>query len=427
MRNERKLFLVLLRVCHQSPNTDDATDHVFLLQLCEPSLEETEAETLLTLNDDCLLYLFRFISLVDLGSIKGTCKRLHQLADQSFELYRDKSLTIRRDSMMADIWNLKHFGKFLQSLSLNNLYEKYCSWSDIFPIIARYSNEHLNAIGLCLSDLDVTDENLTCLKNVLKNVKSIELNDCDGKLVELLLSFCESLSRIHIDCEGMELNTLWCSKNSNVKSVTLRELHNDDVLEEVCEKLLQLESVTLNIADRHEKLNHLTKLNNLKSLKIEYYDAETLSDVVTPLLQNLAVKNVLENLCIEGSHMTVSTAFAICDFSRLEVLAIEYADFDANIFNIFADKLNVEKLTFRYCDNITFEDITKIVGNKLNLNVLTVCECDSIEVIERQNYLRLRKKRNLQIFLDVDVFEKTIKLLANDLSDYVKIAAIGTD
>ncbi len=360
-----------------------------------------------------------------MGSIKGTCKRLHHLADQSFKLYRDKSLAIGRDSIVADIWNLKHFGKLLESLSLDSIYQEYCSRTDILRIISRFSNEHLDTICLSLDyEESVTAENLMCLKNVLKNVKTIQLNDFDGKLVELLLSFCENLSEIDMDCEELELNTLWCSKNSNVRSVTLRELRNDDVLEEICDELVHLESLTMNIPDKNGKLNHLAKLNNLKNLKIDFYDAVVLSDVVSPMLQHLATKNVLENLSIQASLLTDTTAFAICNFSKLHELEFEYTDFNATALNILSEKLNVDDLTFRDCKEITFEDITKMVVNKLDLNVLTVSGCDSIEVIERQHYLRLRKKRNLQIYLDIDVFEKTIKLLANDLSDYVKIAAL---
>lgn len=87
------------------------------------SLEITEG--MLQLNDDCLLHLFRFISLADLGSIKDTCLRLSHLADRSFTLYGEKLLTIQKSSMIADMWNLKHFGKFIHSLNLQGYYAYY--------------------------------------------------------------------------------------------------------------------------------------------------------------------------------------------------------------------------------------------------------------------------------------------------------------
>ncbi|XP_037032634.1 uncharacterized protein LOC119071722 [Bradysia coprophila] len=402
--------------------------------ICEfpPQKADSEAGILLSLNDDCLLHLLRFIPLVDLGSVKDTCRRLSELADRSFQLYGDKTLTIRRGSMVADLWTLKHFGKLINSLVLESLYQPYCSCADLLAMIGLFANERLKSISLCLNyDKSVTMDDVKCLEKIVKNVNVIVLDSFhDQGQIELLLDHCENLSEVHINSEELELRksmSWWC-KNANIRSVTLKDLENDDVLEEMCETLVHLKSFSFNISVTTDKLNHLCRLDHLKQLKIEYFDNEADANI-SSLLQNLAEKNQLEHLSIMSPFVFEAMARAICNFSRLKELQFEcVSSFDQNTINILSEQLdNVEKLTFLDCDEITFEDITKIIIDKLNLKQLTVSGCEHVDVVGRVNYLRLRKQRNLQIFLDAEIFEKTIKLLANDLSDYVKITAVATD
>lgn len=405
---------------------------LFPKQICENPMQKTETKdgTLLTLNDDCLLHLFRFIPLVDLGSVKNTCRRLSELADHTFQLYGNKSLTIRRRSMVADLWTLKHFGKLINALSLEGLYKPYCSWPDVLSMIGLFSNEQLNSICFRLNyDKSLSENSVKCLENIVKNVQRIEFDSCnDQTLIESLLNHCENLSEVHIQCDEMNLSCVpWCSKNGNIKSVTLKDLENDDLLEEMCEKLVHLESFAFNISVMTDKLNHLCRLDHLKTLKIEYYD-DSSDAAVSSLLRNLAEKNILEYLSIMSGNVIEATAHAICAFSKLKELEFECTStFDHNTIHIFSEKLDsLEKLSFVDCEDVTFEDITKIVMNKLNLKKLIITGCESVDVIERTYYMRLRKRRNLQIILDADTFAKTIKLLANDLSDYVKITAVAT-
>ncbi|KAG4076533.1 hypothetical protein HA402_011349 [Bradysia odoriphaga] len=402
--------------------------------ICEfpPQKADLEAGTLLSLNDDCLLHLLRLIPLVDLGSVKDTCRRLSELADRTFQLYGDKTLTIRRGSMVADLWTLKHFGKLINSLVLESLYQPYCSCADLLAMIGLFANERLKSISLCLNyDKSVTVDNVKCLEKFVKNVNRIVLDAFNDRgLIESLLDHCENLLEVHINREELELskNMSWWSKNANIRSVTLKDLENDDVVEEMCEKLVHLESFSFSISVMTDKLNHLCRLDHLKQLKIEYFDNDANANI-SSLLQNLAEKNQLEYLSIMSPYVVETMTHAICNFSRLKQLEFDcVSSFDQNSINILAEKLdNVEKLTFLDCDEITFEDITKIIINKLNLKQLTVSGCEHVDAIERAYYLRLRKQRNLEIFLDAEIFDKTIKLLANDLSDYVKITAVATD
>lgn len=388
-----------------------------------------EPGTLLSLNNDCLLHVLRFVPLVDLGSVKDTCRHLSELADRYFQLYGDKSLTIRRGSMVADLWTLKHFGKLINSLTLEGLYQEYCSFTDALSMIGRFSNEELNSITLCLNyDGSVTVDSVSCLEKIVKNVKKIVFDSFNDQIfIESLLDHCENLSEVHINCEELELSKSmsWCTRNKNIKSVTLGDLQDDDVLEVMCEKLVHLESFAFNVSTITDKLNHLCRLDHLKQLKIEYYD-DNLQAAITSLLRNLADKNILEYLSIMTVVMDEETARAICDFSKLKQLDFDcVSTFDLGAINVLSEQLDhVEKMTFLDCDEITFEEITKIVMNKLNLKELTVTGCENVDIIEKASYLHLRKRRNLQISLDKDVFEKTVKLLANDLSDYVKITAV---
>lgn len=382
---------------------------------------------MLSLNDDCLLHLFRFVSLPDLASVKDTCRRLNQLVEQSYRLRRDKSIAIRQQSFLADILTLKHFGKLADSLQVVDIYPKYCAWPEVFEMIARYTNQHLKSFSIQYNfDGGFTHTNLMLLKSILRNVEIIKVIDFnDSEKVETLLGFCERLSEVHVYCDELELDTHWCFNNRNIKSVTLKELISDNVLKGVCENFVHLESLTVNVAEFNANLSQICRLEHLQHLKLECFD-EDLNDAVPPVLKSLAEKDRLKSLHVACNFLCAATALAVCEFATLDDLVLECSEFDDNVSNILALQLkNVENISFLNFLHITIEDITGIVKNRLNLKTLTISGCDSIELIDRKSYVRLRKRRNLSIYLDKSVYDKTKKLLANDLSDYVKIMVVS--
>lgn len=380
---------------------------------------------LLTLNDDCLLYIFRFISSVDLGSIKGTCKRLNQLADQSFRLHGNKSLTITVSSMFADIWILKHFGKFIHSLSLDSFYRRFVSHGKILEMIAQYTGEQLKSISFCDCKIDEA-ETFDCLKDVLGNVECISLKwFMYDKHIELILGYCENLKKIHIDGELMILKSDWCSKNASLTHLTLSGLLDDTILEEVCQKLTRLEYLSVDcVGTATNKIINLGRLTHLRELKIEAYRVD-----IDQAFRNFKNKNVLEYLCLSYADMTEPLASVLGDFPNLKKLVFENSEgFDKQMQNILSKKLvNIEELTFNDCEKITFNAVTTIIENHLNLKKLSVSGCEKIEFIDRNQYLRLRKKRNLQIFLNPLEYTITFELIKNYLSDYVQIKSFEND
>lgn len=372
---------------------------------------------MLTLNDDCLIHVFRFVSLIDLGSIKATCKRLSQLADQSFKLRKDKSLTIDDSSLFADMWILKHFGKFLKSLHYRGTCSRYASHDDILKMIAKYSNEQLKSISFNFDPENC--ESFDCLEKTLKNVESITLK-CFiiDRHVELLLGYCENLKEVHLEGQDMSFNTDWCSKNVNITSLSLFGLKSGDTLEEICEKLPHLENLSCeNMESSSKKIIHLSRLNRLRRLKIEVFGVN-----IGQALQNCTNKNALEYLCLLYADMTETLAYALGDFPNLKELEFDNCcSFGVRELNILSKTLSViEKLSFKECNEITFDNITKIVENYLNLKELWVLDCPKAGSIDKGNYLRLRKKRKLKIYLEEEEFELSIELIGlNELSNDV--------
>lgn len=383
---------------------------------------ETANDGLLTLNDDCLLHLFRFVSLVDLASVKSTCKRLYALTDDSFRLYKDKLLKITSHSMFADIWILKHFGKFIESLRLNSFYQRYASRDNILELISQFTGEQLKSISFHEFD-NKEDDTFECLKTVLKNVECIKFRwfNYDSN-IHLLLGYCENLKEVNIGGEFMTLNTDWCSKNPNVIKLTLSGLSDDGILEEVCKKLTRLECLSVDcIEEPTNKIMYLSQLSHLRKLR---YDSS--AGNVTPVLQKFGNKTVLEDLDLSYDEITETLANVFGNFPNLSKLAFDNCyGFDDNIQKILAKKLvNIQSLTFCYCEDITFKEITNIIENLLNLKKLSVTSCRNIKFIDSHNYLRLRKKRNLQIFLYWQEYHLSCESIGNNLSDYVQVRPI---
>ncbi|KAG4071410.1 hypothetical protein HA402_011564 [Bradysia odoriphaga] len=397
----------------------DNSNSLSEMMVCELPTEEAE-EGLLTLNDDCLLHVFRFVSLVDLGSIKGTCKRLSSLADQSFRLYRDKSLKIDSSNMFAGIWILKHFGNFIKSLSVDSFYERYASRDDISKMIARCTDGQLKSISLY--EFDRTDgETFECLKTVLKTVDCIELTwfNYDSN-IDTILNYCENLKEVNIDGQDIILRYDWCLKNPNITKFTISGLLDDRILEVICKKFTRLECFSVDCIDTEtEKIIHLSRLSStLKKLRIG-----ALSLGVGQMLQQFADKTILKDLTFQYTPMTESLANVLGDFPNLSNLVFENrARFNENVQDILSKKLvHIESLTFVDCEEITFNTIAKIVKNLLDLKTLLVNACDEIDFIDRNEYLSLRKIKNLQIFLDRTAYERSCELIGNNWLDNVQV------
>ncbi|XP_037034850.1 uncharacterized protein LOC119073458 isoform X2 [Bradysia coprophila] len=389
------------------------------MMVCDLPTEEA-VEGLLTLNDDCLLHVFRFVSLVDLGSIKGTCKRFSSLADQSFRLYREKSLEIESSSMFASIWILKHFGNFIKSLSLESFYERYASRDDISKMIARFTDGQLKSISL--NEFDKTDgETFECLKTVLKNVDCIELMwfSYDSN-IDTILNYCENLKEVNIDGQEIKLKSDWCSKNPNITKFTMSGLRDDKILEIICKELTRLEYLSVDCIDTEtDKIIHLSRLSStLKKLRIG-----TSSLGIGQMLQQFADKTVLKDLTLQYTRMTESLANVLGDFPNLSNLVFENrVEFNENVQDILSKKLvRIESLAFVECEEITFNTIAKIVKNLLDLKKLSVNDCDEIDFIDKSEYLSLRKIKNLQIFLDQTVYERSCESIGNNWLDNVQV------
>lgn len=373
------------------------------------------------MNDDCLLRLFRYISLVDLGSIKDTCRRLSELADQTFKLRKYKSFKIDTTSMFADIWNLKHFGKLYNSLSFEGLYTRYATHDEIFQMIAKYANEHLKSISftLCTDDC-VTDESFKCLEKILKNVETIKLRWFhSARHINLLLGYCKNLKDVRVEGEQMDLNADWCSENVNITSLKIFGLSSLQILEDMCAKLPYLECLSCeNVGDASNRIIHLSQLNHLKRLKIDASEVK-----IGEVLQNFVNKNALEYLSLTDADMNALFAQVLGDFPKLTELHFENCgSFGWNELNILTKTLShIKKLAFFNCEEITFDEITKIVEHNLNLEELTVFGCVKIHYIDKHNYLRLRKKRNLRILVDDQNVHLSVESIGKDLSKYVII------
>lgn len=214
-------------------------------------------------------YTLFTISLVDLGSIKDTCQRLQQLADQSYKLRKDKSIKIDYDSMVTDIWNLKHFGKLANFLKLNRI-RSTVALEQILQKIGKYSNEHWKSFSLHIVDgKDVSDESLMRLGEIMENVEIVELiveESRNDRFFELLLGYCKNLKEVILVGDEMDIKPLFFSKNVNITRLEINGQLNDDILEEICKHLPHLECLTLEGIDIvwSTKISNLSRLTKLK-------------------------------------------------------------------------------------------------------------------------------------------------------------------
>lgn len=377
------------------------------------------------LNDDCLLHIFRLLSPVDLASIKATCKKLSPLADQAFRLYHDKSLVIKESTMFADIWILKHFGKYIKSLELNKIYERYASLDNICEMIARYTDGgQLKSLSLkeCDEMGGESFRGLNHLKTVLKNVEHIKIIELD-EIVDTALSYCENLKEVTFMGERVQLECFWYKKNPNITKMYLVGLSDDEMLEQIFENLTRLECLTIYLIGKQTgKIVHLSRLSStLKSL-----EADGKLPHIGQALQQFPDKTVLNSINLFYVHMTEVLANALGDFPNLSNLKFsKEANIPGGVRTILSKKLvNIKHLTFNYCDEIIFGEIVEIVENLLDLRTLSVIGCDEIDYIDGQDYLRLRKIRNLKFVVDSLTYERSVEALLQIWLDNVKLEQV---
>lgn len=324
-------------------------------------MAKKEEQSLLALNDDCIIELFKYLNFDDSITLSCTCKRLQKISAVALKKYNifiiDKRLSQKGIEHLENIFNA--IGSIMSDLTVNFDSLDRSLISDILvKVIEKCSNlETLSLIKL--SDFDVEKfEQKTCqLTNKLLNVKELKTVNCGG----CIGSFCGLIREL----EALEVSYTIClcatqqllKNNSTIRAITLSNISTNFDLNMV-ELTPRIEFVDINFTRQETPLKQLTssvELENLNWFSITL----TIPCNIDETLKRLANQKRLEHLICNSIHFDIQTSKTLQSFDQLMMLKLN-TDF-SNLDTSFVWPANLVILELTSWNEISVDIIISII------------------------------------------------------------------
>lgn len=360
----------------------------------ERSIIETIAQlsltTILDLNNDCLLKIFRYLDFTDLAMVWDASRHFQEPASDAFKLeWSSKTIWLRNDNKMPSMAVLRHFGSQFKKILVDCGERK----NDLFfeKIIENCRRSQLMEVHF--SRIIVSKESMHRFANKFTNLRYIGIEnvinnrdqlDCFDlhfpKLEEL------KLYAFPFDNRSVEQFVRY---NPQLKCLALL-YHNDvanvsNLLKSVDQHLKQLEglevSCTPGIAQEFELEPKLFK--NLKQLTFRGFDSET---TMRHLL--ISIDNV-ETLDFVADYLDTGLIDFICNYRKVKHLSIRYIDYPLNYGDLLKLNEHLPKL-----ETIEIASFTSNANHLAIVNFVLTCKQLRQLVIrdaELQNVLEFAK------------------------------------
>lgn len=338
------------------------------------------ATEILMLNDDCLLEIFKYLSLHDLANFKEIYRSLGDVVDVQFIRITRGSIYLSCDANTnKNLQIIKQFGSSVRRLTLHYLILRSISWyspewSEIFSTI----NEHCNNLK-SLTVTTITQADVRLIANILKNVKRIYLGsyslDVPLEIVNIL-SYCENVSSITLYSKiNVNLQPKIFQRNQNLLRLELNETIKDSNLKTIVDNLMnsRLEEFYVSvkaITSSDGNLFELLRLNYLKRLCIYCYSLD-----IGPFLRNVDAFHSLNVLSLSNAILNGNDVVTLARTTRLKVLKLG---------------------PFSRCaTSSSFECVLDLCGNKNFEHLIFLCYSHrNIDTMDAAKYLELVEKRN---------------------------------
>lgn len=154
---------------------------------------EEKKPDIFKLDVDCFEEVFNLLSLKDLYAFGLTCKRIKKMAGYHFKLKYPGAIVVWQSSGLY--WNgvtINQFNDDIVSLQFDR------ADIDYFSIIKSNSFKSLKKISLHLVDL--TEEKITCLKEILSKIEIVDLCKCNitGDWYARFLQYCKNMKQLSL-------------------------------------------------------------------------------------------------------------------------------------------------------------------------------------------------------------------------------------
>lgn len=329
-----------------------------LIKIKEPC-EKMCSSSIWKLNLDCFYDVFDYLNLDDLIAIGRTCKWMQRLAGQFIhENYRAKRKTCHGIDIYMS-WPPRNVAIFCEFFEKMYIFGNFSS---------GYNYVGLNCTSfLCelrMTQIDLTDYEIECIKGILNGVEIVEMEHCTIKsdFYENFLRFCPKLKRLSV------------SRSSYDRDHGIVIGSNNDWLFRTYPTLEHLE-----LTDLYEFMNQelMAFFQRNPNVRIFSTDAKSLLANRDAFLE-CDIK--LNRLAIEFHPQAINSEIepnAIVDFFYKQLIKLHKRAFfqELHLYITFLDhQINVQKL-------FTLEPLTMLGGyiNSIEVSAANVTELNITE------------------------------------------------
>lgn len=364
---------------------------------------------ILDLNDDCFREVFPHLSLTDLSAVKDTCRRFGPVADEQFHRkFRhfeytfcpvfDEHPTGNEFDISSSVFN--NFGHAMTKLIVRKL---------ISGNVMEYWQEICETFT-SLKELSVYDCDLSFFKPTQIHVQrealdSLQIIECSGTNLYFtrMVKFFGNVKRLKLrdSFRRMRDGGLRCTFLQNaypsLTEISLEIVHADKHFREFVEKNPQLKKILLkNCTIGYDKLDCIANCcENIESISIEYYrwseniylgpNIASLSrlnklkelqfrcgGLVSPALEMMAEKNLLETLGLSDACMGDRLCQAICYFTNLQTLKLTNTSIaQPYMLAVIVNVLKLKHLHIIRCRDIQPENVVDAIRGSDTLETVT--------------------------------------------------------
>ena len=402
---------------------------------------EGEYSPFTTLNDDCLLHIFSFLSLTDRVRVERVCKRwqcvarsmwrrMHFLDTQQLALppHQLNSMGVLKSILMR-------CGDSLSFLSLVIYAHSRHRRSKFLPIVGSLcpNLEELDATGVRLSRYGLQKLGNGCTK-----LKKLNLNYCSGvdeRFLENLLRILPDLESLSLaqwgDLTGQALNKLPPETMRELNLNSCSNLRPNELLSAV-KRLPHLESLSLtsciSLSNQHVKtlfesvpqlrslnmaqyfprlkyasLESIGMLTGLRSLNLELNDLLTDRGLETIVAgcKELECLNITGCRAYAPEHcVTTKGIKTLAQLPLLRELKMSYlADINDEALIVLAQNGALRKLECRGCPSLKGDGFLRIISLCPDLELCDVSGCDHVKISIVKTAITAIKLRNNNTFL----------------------------
>lgn len=416
----------------------------------------TNAGSILTLNNDCLLEVFKYLDLQEICAVADVCRCFRQNAKVCFKYSKKTCLSVTKyiesndDSLLQFTLKvskiIRLFGAFLNEF-VDLIYKKRWEYGRlrakcrrrILKQLAQYCSGTLNHLAIFSSEVDIDDEMVLMLRPLLERLQKLSLIDCTitETFLHILPFWAPELRELDLYLNEKQLNLHYdylhqpFEKLVKISLAYFPGLSNND-LEQILKHNPQLRTISLrtcrsldhrifqtivahtpDIVDLYcggiilerEDAKYFGQMKNLKSLSLAFENGVGLMHVL-PAIHQIAAANIqLKELRLLNVHCggyADELVEVISQFQELEILTIrEVSGLTLrHLHDIckYCTELRVLRVLTRIIPPIPF--ITTMLRDAKKLELLCILKTDTVPLVKNlvdigtyKEWVKIAKRR----------------------------------